>query len=226
MRLTVSSIDVFILSIFVLPIASGQTVTSSLPAYVNASQCYLFYLHGGIVQEQGINAVSKEYGPYKYLNILDSLRSLGYNVISEARPRGTDVEEYGKYVARQIDTLLGRGLPPEHIIVVGASLGAYITIETSHILKNESVRYVVMGLCNEYNMKYYAKYKDDLCGNFLSIYEATDQKLSCDELLEDLRCKSGYREVRLTMGNGHGFLYKPYGEWLVPLDMWIKGKTR
>ncbi len=127
-------------------------------------------------------------------------------------------------LSTQIDTLLNAGVLPENIIVVGASLGAYITIETANILKNRKINYAILGLCNEYNLNYYSKYRKELCGNFLSIYESSDQKASCDKLLTEQYCKSGYKEVRLNMGNGHGFLYKPYKEWVQPLVKWINGR--
>ena len=219
-----NALIVFI-SIFLLSFSNiiGQTISSSIPKKVEPSKKYLFYLHGGIVQEYGINAVSKYFGPYKYLDILDTLSSCGYHVISEARPKGTDEVEYAGRVSTQIDTLLNAGVLPENIIVVGASLGAYITIETANILKNRKINYAILGLCNEYNLNYYSKYRKELCGNFLSIYESSDQKGSCDRLLTEPHCKSGSKEVRLNMGNGHGFLYKPYKEWVQPLVKWING---
>jgi hypothetical protein len=35
---------------------------------------------------------------------------------------------------------------------------------------------------------------------------------------------SGYKEIKLSMNNGHGFLYKPYREWVHPLVKWINGQ--
>ncbi|MFQ5639008.1 MAG: hypothetical protein ACE5IR_13575 [bacterium] len=104
----------------------GQTISASIPKEVKKSEKYLFYLHGGIVQQQGINAVSPVYGAYEYLNILDELLGYGYQVISEARPKGTDEVKYADNVSNQIDTLLNAGVAPENIIVVGASQGAMV----------------------------------------------------------------------------------------------------
>ena len=59
---------------------------SNVPLNPDTSIIHLFYLHGGIVQEQGVNAVSEYYGKYEYLAILDSLSRRGFYVISEARP--------------------------------------------------------------------------------------------------------------------------------------------
>jgi hypothetical protein len=198
----------------------SQTISSSLPANVDNSRQYLFYLHGAIVQDEGVDAVSEYYGPYKYLDILDSLRARGFNVISERRPKGTVEEEYAEMVSGQIDSLLAKRVMPQNIVVVGASMGAAITIEIAHRLKNQHINYVVMGLCSDYFLSHFAKYRGELCGNFLSIYERSDAKGSCDELLKNLACKSGYKEVALSMGNSHGFLYRPYSEWINAIVQW------
>jgi hypothetical protein len=197
-------------------VSQGQTP----PGEVKPLNKILFYLHGGIVQEQGINAVSAQFGPYKYTNIVDTLKSFGYTVISEARAKGTEEIVYAQKVAGQIDSLLRLQIAPENIVVVGASQGAYIAVEVAKKMKNPRINYVIMALCWEYSLNYFSKYRSELCGNFLSIYESSDTKGSCDELLLEKSCKSGYKEIRLSMGNGHGFIYKPFPEWVLPLIEW------
>ena len=67
---------------------SGQSISSFLPKKLTPSGKYLFYLHGGVVTVLGNNAINQsvpEWGPYEYLNILDSLRIRGFNIISENR---------------------------------------------------------------------------------------------------------------------------------------------
>jgi len=201
--------------------APGQTTDTFASESTSRQKKFLFYLHGGIVQDQGINAVSPQFGPYRYGGIVDTLRSFGYHVISEVRPKGTVEIEYAEKVARQIDSLLMEEILPENIIVIGASQGAYIAVEVSWKLKNTQVKYAIMGLCWEYSLDYFSKYKSQLCGNFLSIYESSDGKGSCDELLKNKLCKSGYKEIKLAMGNGHGFIFRPFPEWVQPLVEWI-----
>ena len=46
----------------------------------NAKSHIIFYLHGKILEEQGANAVSREYGAYQYQAILDSFRANGFDV--------------------------------------------------------------------------------------------------------------------------------------------------
>ena len=200
----------------------GQQPSGLVGGNIAKSGKYLFYLHGAIVQEMGINAVSEDFGKYEYLEIVETFSKKGFKVISEARPKGTDVVNYSEKVSAQVDTLLRNGVKPQNIIVVGASQGAYIAIEVSHIVKNPKIKYAILALCNDYNVNFYAKYKEELCGNFLSIYEDSDQKKSCDRLLNIPNCKIGYKEIKLTMGNGHGFIFKPYKEWINPLIQWAK----
>jgi hypothetical protein len=199
----------------------GQNPNAFIAKKINPSQKYLFYLHGGIVQEQGANAVSPQFGAYKYQNIVDTLTLFGYQVISEVRLKGIDEISYAEKVEKQIDTLLRAGVTPANIIVVGASQGAYIAIEIAWKLKNPKIKYVIMALCWEYSLDHFSKYKSELCGDFLSIYESSDRKGSCDALLMDKHCKAGYKEIKLDMGNGHGFIFKPFPEWVLPLVAWI-----
>jgi len=204
-----------------LQLGHAQSITTSVPKTINTSEKYLFYLHGAIVQQQGANAVSEEYGPYEYQKILDTLAGYGFHVISEVRPKATKVEEYAKKVSLQIDTLLKAGVEPENIIMVGASMGAFITIETAHKVHNDRVKYAVLGLCAPSALDYYQKYTDELCGNFLSIFEQSDTRHSCSGILSNTNCKTGFKEIELHMDNGHGFLFKPYPEWVLPLVEWI-----
>jgi hypothetical protein len=191
-----------------------------LPKTIDAQAYYLFYLHGGIVQEMGPYAVSEQFGPYEYFPILAAFEAQGFEVISEPRDKGTVEAGYADKVRQQIDSLLRRDVPAEHIVIVGASLGAYIAVELAQQLKNAAIKYCLIGLCSDYGLQYYHKYKDTLCGDFLSVYEASDQKGSCLSLFGDQSCLR-VKEVKTSIGNGHGFLYKAYDEWMNPLLNWI-----
>jgi pimeloyl-ACP methyl ester carboxylesterase len=200
----------------------GQSVTETLPEKIDPAEKYLFYLHGGVVQQQGVNAVSQHYGEYKFLDILDSLSHRGFNVISEVRPKEMDEVTYARKLESQIDTLFTAGVSPQNISIVGASLGAYIALETALILKKPQINYALLGLCSEYDLEYFSKYKHELHGKFLSIYESTDEKGPCQKLFTDLPPNSSFKEIWLDMGNSHAFLFKPYPEWINPLVHWIR----
>jgi len=202
----------------------GQEIHSSLPESIDPDANYVFYLHGMIVQQQGANAVSEQYGPYEYNKIVKALAELNDHVISEVRKKDAQIEGYGQLLADQAKDLINAGVPPENISIVGASLGAYMAVEAAIKLKNQNVKIALLGMCSDYGLDYFAKRNEELCGNFLSIYETSDGPGSCAPLLDDNTCKAGFREISLNMGNGHGFLYKPYPEWMRPLQQWIETK--
>ena len=65
----------------------GQTISTVIPKKVDTSKKYLFYLHGGVVQEYGVNAVSKDYGPYEYVKILDTLAAMDILLLVKGDPK-------------------------------------------------------------------------------------------------------------------------------------------
>jgi hypothetical protein len=200
----------------------GQRAKANILNEIDTSKTYLFYLHGQITIEKGIG-VSRYFGIYEYQNILDTLSGYGYKVISEPRPENADDRFYSAKISMQIDTLLKAGVNPRRIIIVGASAGAYITIDVAIRVKNKNIKYAILGMCESDT---YKSYKDkELCGNFLSIYEASDRHGSCLQLFEDKYCVTGLKEIKLNMNNSHAFLYKPYKEWVHPLVDWINEKN-
>jgi hypothetical protein len=120
----------------------------SFPESVDSTKYYLFYLHGKIIEDQGIPAVSPDYGEYEYKAILEKLSSYGFVVISEQRVKNTDSMEYAKKITEQVTALLKAGVPAKNITIVGASKGAGITIFVSHLLENEESNYVIMAICD------------------------------------------------------------------------------
>lgn len=58
-------------------VTEAQIIASDIPLEINKKERYLFYLHGAVVTELGNNAINQsvpEWGPYEYLNILDSIK--------------------------------------------------------------------------------------------------------------------------------------------------------
>jgi hypothetical protein len=87
-------------------------------ASADPSKHYLFYLHGKIIEDQGLPAVSPDYGEYQYQAILEKFSRYGFAVISEQRAKDTDPMEYAQKIARQIAALLKSGIPAKNITVV------------------------------------------------------------------------------------------------------------
>lgn len=212
--------------------ATQPTVTASLADYAFPDQIdpagqYLFYLHGKIIEDQGLPAVSPDYGEYEYGAILQKLSDHGFRVISEQRSKDTDGWEYAQRVAEQINTLLDGGVSPENIVVVGASKGAGIAIFVSNLMKNEKINYVAMAICAPDTVAELIQAQVALYGNVLSIYDSADQYAgSCAELFEYSQGKglANYEEIVLQVGTGHGVLYQPLGEWVAPVVEWAGGQ--
>jgi hypothetical protein len=197
----------------------------TFPGSIDAAKQYLFYLHGKIVEDQGIPAVSPDFGEYEYEAILEKLGGYGFEVISEQRPKDTDGLEYARKVTAQVKALLEAGVPAENITVVGASKGAGIAVYVSHLLKNREINFVIMAICNPDAIEEFRQNQIYLYGNVLSIYDSKDELAgSCQELFEFSQGKGIGRsnEVVLNVGTGHGILYKPLDEWVIPLVQWAR----
>lgn len=208
-----------------LPFSTAFTQTLSRNSPKGATENrYIFYLHGKIIEDQGIPAVSERFGTYEYQNILDTLENAGFKVISEKRPRNTDPDVYANKVVAQIENLINTGVAPEKITIVGASKGAWIAIMASSKLKNEKVNFVFMGICTEDSLAYFESNKISVCGNILSIYEHSDTGVSsCEKLIDGSLCAGISKEIELNLGTGHGFLFKPSRGWITPVIQWASG---
>lgn len=187
-----------------------------------AQQRYIFYLHGRIVEDQGANAHDDKngFGDYQYNDIVEAFRAQGLIVISEVRPRNTLVEDYAQKVKRQVDSLLKKGVKPEHITVLGSSKGSSIAMTACTLLRNSKMNFVFMSACSES-----ANPDIEFCGNILSIYEKSDGwAQSCAAFKKHSRSSMPhYKEIGLNTGLRHGYLYKPLKDWMEPAIKWAKG---
>jgi hypothetical protein len=207
-----------LLLLFLSISAAGQVVHHDVPQKINASEKFLFYLHGGVVTSKGDNAINDsrpEWGRYEYRNILDSLKKRGFNVISENRQKDVGDSVYVRKLVAQVTTLLKSGVPAGNILVVGASAGWHIAILAAARLKNPQLKFVIMGGCWPDTHKEYSQLV--LMGKFLSIYEASDPHQSCLKLFEGRTTLTSSKEIMLNTGLSHGFIYKGYKEWIDPV---------
>jgi hypothetical protein len=199
------------------------TVPRSSTRSASTENRYLFYLHGKIIEDQGIPAISPEYGEYQYQAILDRLSGFGFEIISENRPKYSDALEYARKTAGQVTSLLQSGVPAKNITVVGASKGASIAMFVSAMLENNEINYVILAGCNA-EMEDMLKNNDmSLHGNVLSIYDFADTLAgSCQDIFStsDGKGLPKHKEIVLTVGTGHGVLYKPLDEWIIPTAKW------
>jgi len=229
------------IEVTILPTIPPTSQTSPLPAEVepegyefpnsiDPTKRYMFYLHGKIIEDQGIPAVSPEFGEYQYEEILLTLKSYGFEVISEQRPKNADGWEYAQRTARQVAKLLTAGVPPGSITVVGASKGSSIATVASSLVGNPAVNYVLLASCHPTQVDEWIKNGLILSGNVLAIYDIADDEYSgsCQELfsLSEGKGLSRHDELVLHVGTGHGILYKPLPEWVLPTVQWANQAWR
>lgn len=187
-------------------------ILQTVPTKPDSNGNYLFYLHGLIVEEAGIRPKSEEHGYYEYELIVSELAREGFIVISEPREKGTEVIPYAKKVVSQVENLLENGVVPANITVVGASKGGVIAAYVSCILCEKDINFVFLaGLFEKCLVDESLK----LYGNVLSIHDSSD-KLSITPSLYFQRSEGlgNFKEIVLSLGLGHGVIYKPYREWM------------
>jgi hypothetical protein len=109
-------------------------------------------------------------------------------------------------------------------VVVGASKGASLAAQVSFILKDPLVDYVLLGSCPASMINQWKRNGMLLYGNVLAIRDSTDHEYagSCEELF---RISEGtglgrHQEIVLHVGTGHGILYRPLDEWILPTVEW------
>ena len=204
----------------IINITYAGSVQESIPINPNIKARYLFFLHGKIIEKKGDPATSKKYGDYEYQKMLKVFNEAGFEVISEARSNGTDINDYSAKVADDVDKLIGSGVPAKNITISGFSKGGRMTLVVSSLLDIKNVNYVVLAGCRSNDI-------DNLdlspTGRVLSIYDSYDDTFeSCAEIFsageEDLISK----EIVLNIGDGHGVFYTPVDEWVLPLISWAK----
>lgn len=215
----------------ITPIPKASPIPSEIeqagyefPNMIDPTKRYMFYLHGKILEDQGVPAVSPEFGEYRYEEILRTLQSYGFEVISEQRPKHADGWEYAQRTARQVSELLAAGVPPGSITVVGASKGAAIATVTSELVNNFEVNYVLLGTCHPSLVEAWKQGGLIISGNVLAIYDFEDDEYagSCAELfsLAEGQGLNHHDELVLQVGTGHGILYQPLPEWVLPTVKW------
>lgn len=202
----------------------GATVRTDLGP-IDPTARYLFYLHAKIVEDEGLPAISPEHGEYQYEAILDRLASFGFVVVSEVRPKDASSTAYAERVSSQVDSLLSAGVPSNHVTVVGASKGAYIAALVSHAVPAPGVHYVILSMCDAETVAYMIEQGTDLHGDVLALRDAADTPDlvgSCEALFAFSRQIGRHNEIVVEVGTGHGILYRPLDEWVLPTVQWTQ----
>ena len=189
-----------------------------------AAERQLIYLHGRIIQEQQIRRPkSPRFGYYELDQILQTFRGKGFAVNGEVRSRSASESGAADELVAQVLRLLASGVPPSRVMVVGASMGAGITLVASARLRNKDLRFAVLGACLSENVRRILAAEGRApSGRILSIREASDESSEpCAPWKKSPTAPSlDAREIVLHRGLSHGFLYRPLSEWVDPTIQW------
>lgn len=184
---------------------------------------YIFFIHNKFLEENPDGTFSKEYGvKAEYKKILESFRKDGFVVISEKRKAKADAIDYAKKIKIQIDSLISKGVKPNHITIIGTSKGGYIAQFVSTFAKNPDLNFVFIGSFQDSDIEEIPEIQ--FCGNILTIYEKSDIfGVSAIRRKETSKLKiNHFKEIELNTGLKHGFLYIASDEWIKPCKMWAK----
>jgi hypothetical protein len=197
-------------------------IFASVPPEIDLDARYLIYLHGAIIENEGVRPTHPEYGVYEYREILENFVERGFVVISEARAPGTDGMLYASTVVDQVQALLDAGLAPNHVTVVGFSKGGGIAVAASSMLAHDDVNFVFIAAC--------APWLDDHPeivgrGRLLALREVSDALAgSCGGFFERSPSRHEHQEILLDLGGGHGAFYRPDAQWIDPIVEWAGPK--
>jgi pimeloyl-ACP methyl ester carboxylesterase len=212
-------------ALFVLiPISSGAVESyERFPDSIHAGERYVIYSHGFIVEGDDPKPVSPKYGQYDFPAIKKSLFDEGgFNLIAYQRPKSTD-DSYADTLKTWVDRLLAAGVEPGRITLVGFSRGAQLTAMASSKLASAGINTALLAICEDGEVSQAPGLI--LGGNFLSIYETSDELGSCDKLAARSHLKS-FNEVAISTGKKHGAFFQPMPQWLHPLRAWIAKTNR
>lgn len=184
---------------------------------------YIFFIHNKFLEDNPEGTFDENYGvKVEYAKILHSFRKDGFVVFSEKREPKTNGIKYAEKIKVQIDSLISKGVKPNHITVIGTSKGGYIAQFVSTLSKNPNLNFVFIGSFQNTDIEEFPTI--NFCGNILTIYEKSDIfGVTAVKRKETSKLKiNQFKEIELNTGLKHGFLYIASDEWLKPCKMWAK----
>lgn len=184
---------------------------------------YVFFIHNKFLEENPDGTFAKDYNvKVEYNEILKSFKNDGFIVFSEKRQPKTNAVEYAKKVVKQIDSLISKGVQPNHITVIGTSKGGYIAQFVSTFAKNPNLNFVFIGSFQDTDIEEIPTI--NFCGNILTIYEKSDvYGVTATKRKETSKLKiNQFKEIELNTRLKHGFLYIASDEWIQPCKMWAR----
>jgi hypothetical protein len=207
-----------------LPIRGGAVeISDRFPDSIHASERYVIYSHGMIVEGDDPKPISPKYGQYDFPAIKQVLFSRGgFNLIAYQRPKSLD-DTYADTLKSWVRRLLDAGVKPSRITLVGFSRGAQLTALASNDLASVGINTALLAICENGDVSQSSGLI--LGGNLLSIYETSDELGPCDKLAARSHLKS-FKELAISTGKKHGAFFQPLPQWIRPLKAWIAKTNR
>jgi hypothetical protein len=207
-----------------LPVSGGAVeIYDRFPDNIHASERYVVYSHGMIVEGDDPKPISPSYGQYDFPAIKQALfNGGGFNLIAYQRPKSSD-DAYADALKSWVRRLLDAGVEPSRITLVGFSRGAQLTALASSDLASVGINTALLAICEDGDVSQASGLI--LGGNFLSIYETSDELGPCGKLVARSHLKS-FKEVAISTGKKHGAFFQPLPQWLLPLKAWISKTNR
>jgi hypothetical protein len=200
--------------------SDAPRILERVPESPDPAARYLFYLHGRIIEVQGTDAVSADFGPYEYERILETFAERGFVVVAEVREDGAG-REFAVATAKQVRRLLAAGVPPRSITVVGFSKGGFLALGVSAIVGSEEVGYAILAGCGS-DSGWIDRMGPRIRGRFLSLLDRSDRlSPSCEPLFARAELVDDKSEHVFDTGLDHGFFYRPREDWVDRLVGWI-----
>jgi hypothetical protein len=208
----------------VVPISSGAVeIYDQFPDSIHASERYVIYSHGMIVEGDDPKPISPKYGQYDFPAIKQALfNGGGFNLIAYQRPKSLD-DTYADTLKSWVRRLLAAGVEPSRITLVGFSRGAQLTALASGGLASEGINTALLAICEDGDVSQAPGLI--LGGNFLSIYETSDELGPCGKLAARSHLES-FKEVAISTGKKHGAFFQTLPQWIRPLKAWIAKTNR
>ena len=191
-------------------------VSSDIPSSPDASEKYVFYLHGSAEESDGDSE--------KYQAAVEAISDNVDNVISEVRG-DTDPNSYAEKIKKQVNTLISKGVPAKNITISGFSKGSIIALAAAGTINNPNINYALLAGCSEDLNEKYNVGSSKAAGKIYSIYDSDDEKFeSCEETIKP-SVKVKFDEIDLESGKGHKIFRIPkekfISQWRDPLIEWI-----
>jgi hypothetical protein len=199
----------------------SPAIFEQVPASPDPTARYLFYLHGRIIEVQGPEAVSPDFGRYEYRRLLETFAEHGFVVVAEVREDGAGAA-FVESTARQVRGLLDAGVPADHVAVVGFSKGGFLALGVAAAVATDDVRYAVLAGCSA-DPDWAARRGPGLRGRFLSLRDRSDRfDPSCALLFEHAPRVRDRSEHVFETGLDHGLFYRPRDDWMDHLIAWLR----